>query len=329
MLQVTHTPPAVELGAGAQARPALSVVVPMCNEENSVHPLVRELVAVLEGIGVTYEIVLVDDGSRDATWERIARLAAESPAVIGVSLSRNFGHQRALLAGLQLAHGQAVVSMDGDLQHPPELIPSLYELWRQGYKVVNTQRRDEEVASRFKRFTSRYFYKLFSILAEVPMAEGNSDFRLLDRTAVDALVNLKAAELFLRGAVQWLGFPATVVSFRPERRLHGSSKYTLRKMLSFAGDAIISFSTKPLRIGIWLGIATSFLAFVEIAYVLARYFRGETVSGWASTVGILSFLFGVLFIILGIIGSYLAWIHQSLQNRPTVIIRDSVNLPRT
>ncbi len=301
----------------------------MCNEEGSVHPLVRELVAVLKGIGVTYEIVLVDDGSRDATWQRIARLAAESPAIIGVSLSRNFGHQRALLAGLQLARGQAVVSMDGDLQHPPELIPSLYEAWRQGYKVVNTQRRDEVVASRFKRLTSRYFYKLFSILAEVPMAEGNSDFRLLDRTAVDALVNLKAAELFLRGAVQWLGLPATEVPFQPERRIHGSSNYTLRKMLSFAGDAIISFSTKPLRIGIWLGIATSLLAFVEIAYVLARYFQGETVSGWASTVGILSFLFGVLFIILGIIGSYLAWIHQSLQNRPTVIIRDSVNLPRT
>ncbi|MGH8554490.1 MAG: glycosyltransferase family 2 protein, partial [Gammaproteobacteria bacterium] len=307
------TLPAVEVGAGAQARPALSVVVPMCNEEGSVQPLVRELVAVLEGIGVTYEIVLVDDGSRDATWERITRLAAAMPAVIGVSLSRNFGHQRALLAGLQLARGQAVVSMDGDLQHPPELIPSLYEAWRQGYKVVNTQRRDDEVAGRFKRFTSRYFYKLFSILAEVPMAEGNSDFRLLDRTAVDALVNLKAAELFLRGAVQWLGLPATVVPFQSERRLHGSSKYTLRKMLGFAGDAIISFSTKPLRIGIWLGIATSLLAFVEIAYVLARYFRGETVSGWASTVGILSFLFGVLFIILGIIGSYLAWIHQSLQ----------------
>ena len=306
----------------------LSVVVPMCNEEGSVHPLVREIVAVLEGIGVTYEIVLVDDGSHDATWERVTRLAATMPAVIGVSLSRNFGHQRALLAGLQLAHGQAVVSMDGDLQHPPQLIPSLYDAWRQGYKVVNTQRRDEEVASRFKRFTSRYFYKLFSILAEVPMAEGNSDFRLLDRTAVDALVNLKAAELFLRGAVQWLGLPATVVPFQPERRLHGSSKYTPLKMLRFAGDAIISFSTKPLRIGIWLGIATSLLAFGEIAYVLTRYFRGETVSGWASTVGILSFLFGVLFIILGIIGSYLAWIHQSLQNRPTVIIRDSVNLPR-
>ncbi|MGH8490470.1 MAG: glycosyltransferase family 2 protein, partial [Gammaproteobacteria bacterium] len=301
------TPPAVEVEAGAQARPALSVVVPMCNEEGSVHPLVRELVAVLEGIGVTYEIVLVDDGSRDTTWERITRLAAAMPAVMGVSLSRNFGHQRALLAGLQLAHGQAVVSMDGDLQHPPQLIPSLYEAWRQGYKVVNTQRRDEQVAGRFKRFTSRYFYRLFSILAEVPMAEGNSDFRLLDRAAVDALVNLKAAELFLRGAVQWLGLPATVVPFQPERRLHGSTKYTLRKMLRFAGDAIISFSTKPLRIGIWLGIATSFLAFVEIAYVLARYFRGETVSGWASTVGILSFLFGVLFIILGIIGSYLAW----------------------
>ncbi len=167
----------------------------MCNEEGSVHPLVREIVAVLEGIGVTYEIVLVDDGSRDATWERITRLAAAMPAVIGVSLSRNFGHQRALLAGLQLAHGQAVVSMDADLQHPPQLILSLYDAWRQGYKVVNTQRRDEEVASRFKRFASRYFYKLFSILAEVPMAEGNSDFRLLDRTAVDALVNLKAAEL--------------------------------------------------------------------------------------------------------------------------------------
>lgn len=306
----------------------LSIVVPLYNEEGNIVPLVQKLREVVASLRVSYEIVLVDDGSRDGTWARIKEAASGNSQVMGIALARNFGHQRALIAGLSYARGQGVVSMDGDLQHPPELIPQLYEAWRQGYQVVNTQRRDQEVAGVLKRSASRYFYKIFSNLAEVPMSEGSSDFRLLDRGALDALLDLRASELFLRGAVQWLGLRSITIPFEVNPRLSGSSKYSLRKMLRFSADAIISFSTKPLRMGIWLGVVTSMLAFVEIVYVVAQYFRGVTVSGWASTVGILSFLFGVLFIILGIIGSYLAWIHQTLHNRPRFIVRECTDRSR-
>jgi glycosyltransferase involved in cell wall biosynthesis len=307
----------------------LSIVVPLFNEESNVKPLVHELVSVADGLQVPYEIILVDDGSSDATWDRIKEVAADGACVIGISLLRNFGHQHALLAGLTYSHGQAILSMDGDLQHPPRLIPDLFEAWRSGYIVVNTMRRNGEAVGLFKRLTSRYFYKVFSSLSEVEISEGNSDFRLLDRCVVEALLGLRDTELFIRGAVQWLGFPSTTIAFDAGKRFSGTSKYGLRKMVKFASDAIVSFSTKPLRISIWLGFITSFLAFLEIIYVLLQYSRGETVSGWASTVGILSLLFGVLFIILGVIGSYLAWIHQALQNRPKFIIREITNLHRS
>lgn len=300
----------------------LSVVIPMFNEESNVQKLVQSLKGVIDPMKLNYEIILVDDGSKDDTWQRIAELNESDKRIRGVKLARNFGHQHALLAGLHKARGQAVVSMDGDLQHPPETIPELVAKHQEGYQVVNTCRDDVEVASFFKRKSSSTFYSVFSYLTDVKMCPGSSDFRLLDRLALDHLLALKGVDVFLRGAVSWLGFHSTTVPYVAGKRFSGESKYTLSKMVNFARNSIISFSIKPLTLGIWLGAMTSLLAFMEIIYILLQTFMGNTVPGWASTVGIISFLFGILFIILGIIGSYLARIHIALQNRPAFIISE-------
>ena len=298
----------------------LSVVVPLYNEENNVEPLVRRLTEVLECIREPYEIILIDDGSQDATWEVIKTLSSSNSRLKALGLSRNFGHQHALLAGLSHAQGQAVISMDGDLQHPPEVIPELVGAWKKGFKVVVTDRRGQEALPLFKRLTSKYFYKIFSFMSEVSLSEGSSDFRLIDRSALESLLSFRDANIFLRGSVQWLGFPSITVCYNVAERFSGQTKFSLKKMLRFAIGAVVSFSTKPLRLGIWIGIFTSALAFLEILYVLVQYVRGMTITGWASVVGILSLMFGFLFILLGVIGSYLGSIHQALQNRPKFIV---------
>jgi dolichol-phosphate mannosyltransferase len=307
----------------------LSVVVPLYNEENNVEPLVRRLTEVLEGIKESYEILLIDDGSRDATWEVIKTLSNSNSRLKALGLSRNFGHQHALLAGLSHAQGQAVISMDGDLQHPPEVIPELVGAWKKGFKVVVTDRRGQEALPLFKRLTSKYFYKIFSFMSEVSLSEGSSDFRLIDRSALESLLSFRDANIFLRGAVQWLGFPSITVCYNVAERFSGQTKFSLKKMLRFAIGAVVSFSTKPLRLGIWIGILTSVLAFLEILYVLIQYIRGMTVTGWASVVGILSLMFGFLFILLGVIGSYLGSIHQALQNRPKFIVDRHIKIAKS
>ncbi len=304
----------------------LSVVVPLYNEAENLGALLDRLLPVLDGIGAPYEAILVDDGSRDATWAGISSVAARHPALRGLRLARNFGHQNALLAGLSLASGRAVITMDGDLQHPPELVPELVRRWRNGAKVVLTRRIDGRETGYLKRASSAAFYKIFSVLSEVEMSPGSSDFRLLDRSALEQILRLGAEGLFLRGAVAWLGFAAETVPFEVAPRHAGASKYTWPRMIRFAAKAIVTYSTKPLRLGIWLGLATSGLAFLELVYIALQYARGFTVPGWASTVGIISLLFGILFIILGIIGLYIAQIHLALQRRPVFLI-DEVTAP--
>jgi polyisoprenyl-phosphate glycosyltransferase len=303
---------------------ALSVVAPLFNEAPNVPVLLRRLAAVLDSLGVGYEILLVDDGSQDATWARICDGAAASPAVRGIRLSRNFGHQNALFAGLGQARGRAVVSLDGDLQHPPELIPELVRQWEDGFDIVHTRRLDQPSTGIVKRRTSKYFYRVFSLLAEVSLSEGSSDFRLLDRKALDALLQLRDTDLFLRGAVQWLGFRAATVPFEVAPRLAGSSKYGWRRMFRLATGAILSYSTRLLHLGIWIGLLTSLLAFVELIGVVVDHAMGRTVPGWSSTIGFMLLLFGILFVLLGIIGLYLARIHRALQSRPLYIVAETV-----
>jgi glycosyltransferase involved in cell wall biosynthesis len=308
----------------AQVGIYLSVVIPLYNEESNIPALLEQLEYQLKFLQYSYEIILVDDGSNDKTWQVLHGMAEENNNIKAIKLARNFGHQHALLAGLSRAEGQAIISMDGDLQHPPSLIPKMVDSYKQGNLVVNTFRDDVEVASFFKRKTSSIFYKFFSFLTDVKVDTGLSDFRLIDRTVLLELLQLKDVDLFLRGAVEWLGFKSVTLPYKANKRFSGASKYTLSTMLKFARGSIVSFSTKPLVLGIWIGSVTSFLAFVEIIYILIQVAYGETVPGWASTVSIISFLFGVLFIVLGIIGIYLARIHTALQNRPRFIIQDEV-----
>ena len=298
----------------------LSVVVPMYNEELNVPSFVKRLVNVLNPMQISYEVLLVDDGSRDATWTEIQKICVHVSHTRGIRLARNFGHQAALLAGLHQAKGRAVISMDGDMQHPPELIPTLVDAWKTGAAVVSTVRTYSGATSLFKKATSALYYRVFSFLSEVQMAEGQSDFRLLDRSALDHLLSIQQSDLFLRGAVGWLNYPGTVIPFVAEDRQFGTSSYSLAKMLKFAKGGILAFSTKPLQVGIMLGLGTSSLSFLYLIYIFIQYFSGNTVEGWASTLGFLTLLFGVLFVMLGIIGTYIGRIYIMLQHRPPYVL---------
>jgi dolichol-phosphate mannosyltransferase len=210
--------------------------------------------------------------------------------------------------------------MDGDLQHPPAMLLDLMNAWKQGYQVVNTERKDSEDTSFFKRATSRWFYWLFSRLTGVTMNAGSSDFRLLDRRAVDALLRLGDADVFIRGLVSWLGYRTFVVSYRAERRHSGVSKFTLARMLKLSRGAMMSFSAFPLRLGIFIGFLTSGLAFVELCYILYTYAQGRVVPGWASVMTVMSLMFGVLFVLLGVIGTYIAKVYDVLKRRPRFVV---------
>ena len=303
------------MGITAPASQRLSVVVAVRDEAANIPPLVAGLLAVAPELDASLEILLVDDGSTDDTWAAVRAAAAAHPEVRGLRLARNCGQQRALVHGLATASGDAVVTMDGDLQHPPELIPRLVAAWRAGARVVHTERRGG-TGGWFKRSAARLFYGLFTRLAGFRLPPGSSDFRLLDRAAVTAVLGREDRQPFLRGAARWVGGPEATVPFVAPPRRHGSSKYGLGNQLRLAAAGILAYSTRPLRLGIWAGLATSALAFAEIGYVLLRHLSGRTVPGWASILIVVSFMFGILFLLLGILGSYLASLHERLQPRP-------------
>ena len=302
----------------------ISVVVPMFNEARNVGPLVSALEPVLQNLGMGWEIILVDDGSTDGTWEEILGNARDNTGVRGLSFARNFGHQNALLAGLKHAKGDAVVTMDGDLQHPPSVIRELVAQWQSGFPIVHTRRFESKSTGIFKRLSSKLFYRLFSALSGIALSAGSSDFRLIDRNVLSAINTMRDSGSFLRGLMMWTGYKSTTVDFQAEDRHAERTKYSLFRMLRFAGDAILSFSAIPLRIGIWIGLVTSLLAFAEIVYVLYRYGTGATVPGWASLAGIISFMFGVLFILVGIIGAYIGSIFEIVKNRPPYLIEQKI-----
>lgn len=310
--------------AETTSKPTLSIVIPLCNEEGNVALLLERLRDAVQTLGVSYEVILVDDGSRDATWSLVSEAAAADDHVKGLSLSRNFGHESAMFAGLYHSSGEAVVTMDGDLQHPPSLVPELFRAWQEGNKVVETQRLENEDASIIRRTTSRGFYKAFSFLSGLPMVQGTSDFHLVDRQVVDTILQMKDAELFLRGITHWVGFRKTIIPYRAVSRHSGETKYSLLTMVRLAGSSLFSFSMVPLQLGIWLGLITSGLAFLEFIYILVTYFRGDTVPGWASTLTVISFMFGILFILVGIIGAYLGRVLETLKNRPHFIVQDQL-----
>lgn len=299
----------------------ISVVLPCFNERKNIEVVTKGIIKHLSKMSEDFEIIIVDDGSDDGTWPAIQQLADAGTSVIGLKLSRNFSHQSALIAGLSEAQGAAVITMDSDLQHPPEVIPDLLSKWRDGFKIVTTRRIEKSApASPFKRISSKLFYRFFSFMTAVRIEEGASDFRLLGRQPLDVLLNFAHSDRFLRGSVTWMGFPTATVAYEVGERYSGRSKYDLKKMLQFATTAITSFSTRPLQVGIWLGILVGLLALMELVYVVVQALSGFTVPGWASTVGIISFLFAILFMVIGVMGLYIARIYSLLQRRPTFII---------
>jgi polyisoprenyl-phosphate glycosyltransferase len=307
------------------APPTYSVVVPAYRESGNLDRLYAELVASLDALDGTWEIILVDDGSPDDTWRVITKIHELDPRVSGLRLSRNFGHQYALIAGLAAARGDAMITMDGDLQHPPSTISSLVAEWRRGSKIVHTVRKDLASVPWTKRFTSKLFYRVFSFLSGVPLSPGMADFRLLDRQVVTEILKLKESGLFLRGLVQWVGYPSSQVEYECANRFAGTTSYSFRRMVRFAWTGITSFSVVPLRLAIVLGLATSLFAFYELFEALyTKMFTNEALRGWTSLFVLTALLFGILFILLGIIGEYIARILEEVRGRPRYIVSEIV-----
>lgn len=304
-------------------RPLLSIVVPCFNEEACIEEMARRLHDALDPIDCEWEAVFVDDGSTDATATRLEALAARDPRVGYLSFSRNFGHQMALLAGMSRARGDAVISLDGDLQHPPELIPTLVEHWRSGFDVVYTVREGNE-GHALKELASAGFYRLLRRLTGVDIPTGGADFRLLDRVVTDALLACEERFVFVRGLVPWLGFRRKAVPYAARERFAGSTKYVFARMLRFALDGVFSFSTVPLRMISFLGGITVMLGVVYGFYSIGvRLFTDSAVSGWTSLVVLVLVFSGTQLLSLGILSEYVGRIYEEVKRRPRYIVADS------
>lgn len=304
--------------------PTLSVVVPCFNEQEGIRACHERLTDVLSRMGEPYEIVYVDDGSRDETPQLLAQIQGGDPHAMVVQLSRNFGHQPAVTAGLSASTGRAMIIIDADLQDPPELIPEMVQLWRSGYKVVYGIRHSRGGESSFKLWTAKAFYRVINSLSDIAIPLDTGDFRLVDRVVVDVFLGMPERHRLLRGMWSWIGFPQVGLPYERAARFAGKTKYPLRKMLGLALDGIVSFSVVPLRLVTLLGFLSAFAAFVGIVYTLwVRLLTHSWVRGWAiSFVGML-FMAGVQMLCLGILGEYIGRIYTESKQRPLFIRRES------
>lgn len=304
----------------------ISIVVPAYNEEEALPLFYRQLKAILAALPDDHEIIFVNDGSQDRTAEILEKIAAEDPTVHPVHLSRNFGHQAALSAGLKQSRGDYTITMDADGQHPARLIPELIRLADSGYDIVLTQRIEPENKSSFKKWSSETFYKLLNKVSDTQTLPGGADFRLMNRESLNALLSLPEFHKFLRGMVSWIGFRSVILPFEVPERLAGKTKYSLKKMFRLASDAIFSFSMVPLYIGLSAGALFLLLALIEAIYVLSFWIsgKGSTLTpGWSSLMFMLLIIGAVLMIIMGFIGVYIGYIFQEVKNRPVYICRSA------
>ncbi|UKB77581.1 glycosyltransferase family 2 protein [Chryseobacterium sp. MEBOG07] len=303
----------------------ISIVIPAYNEEGNVAMIHQKIKEVFEGLSsYDFEIIFVNDGSRDSTQQKLEELSNQYDEVKFIEFSRNFGHQPAVKAGMDNALGNAVISMDGDLQHPPELIPEMIKKWEEGNDVVFTYRTYPKEISFFKRKTSDLFYKLLSSLSDVNLTKGGgSDFRLLDAKAVEVMRNFNEDDLFLRGLTSWMGFKQAGIDFTAAERLSGKSSYNLKKMFTFAFTGITAFSVKPLYLAAYLGFLFSALSVIGYGtYVIHSFIAKTEISGWASLIMTIVFFGGLQLIILGIMGIYLGKIFKQVKDRPNYIIKN-------
>jgi polyisoprenyl-phosphate glycosyltransferase len=302
----------------------IDIIIPLCNEEEALPAFHQQVCAVIDQLPYEFKLYYVNDGSTDGTQVIVGNLIEQDHRVISLELSRNFGQQAALTAGLDQAGGDIVITMDGDGQHPPELIPELIHLAESGYDVVIAQRIDDNAMS-FKSLTSRLFYRLINLIGDTNIMAGATDFRLLKKHVVVSLRSMREYHRLLRGMVAWMGFRTVILPYNQPSRLGGKTKYSLKKMLRLASHAVFSFSLIPLYLGISVGAIFMLLALVEIIYVLSFWVTGQQTSlapGWSSLMFVLLFVGGSLMITLGFIGIYVGYIFQEVKQRPIYLIRD-------
>lgn len=303
----------------------ISIVIPAYNEEGNLSEIRKAIDYVFHNLpNYKYEIIFVNDGSRDRTQVFLEEMSLSFQEVRYIEFSRNFGHQYAVKAGLDLADGNAVISMDADLQHPPALIPEMIRKWEEGYDIVYTIRKYPKSISRFKRSTSDFFYRILSKLSDVELEKGSSDFRLLDASVIDVIRDGTESDVFLRGLVKWVGFRQYAISFVAGERFAGESKYSLGKMFRFAFTGITAFSVKPLYLAAYLGFFFSLVSLLYIPYVIYSFMNHSEISGWASLIMTVVFFGGVQLIILGILGIYMGKIFKQIKGRPNYIIRSKI-----
>jgi polyisoprenyl-phosphate glycosyltransferase len=315
-------------GPGATGRRLVSVVIPAYNEEKNVPAVYQAVRSSLPGPEVC-EIIFVDDGSSDATAERIRSLRARDSSVRLIRFGRNFGQQSALLAGLEAARGAAVITLDCDLQHPPELLPRMVQAWGDGAKVVQMVRRQTAGVGFFKTSTSRVFYWFVNILSETPVVSGAADYQLLDRAVVDAVLQFKDRYPFVRGLVGWLGFPATKIEYAAPERHTGTTGYTLRKMLRLSLQAVMGLSSKPLRFSFYFGLLTAVFCVLYAAFAVVALAAGKAVQGWTSVIVMVTFLGAVQLVSIGIVGEYLARVYEQSRGVPRYVIVEGDETPAT
>jgi polyisoprenyl-phosphate glycosyltransferase len=299
----------------------LSIVLPSYYEEENIKFIYDQIVSVLPE-KEDAELIFVDDGSKDSTFEKIAELSAKDKRVKGIQLSRNFGHQVALLAGMREAKGSIIICMDADGQHPAAVIPELLKKQKEGFDIVNTRRLENKNTGWFKRASSRWFYRMINMMSDVKIEPASADFRLMTRKALDAYLEIGEHDRFTRGLVGWIGFKQAIVEFMPDERNAGLTKYTFRRMRQFAFDGITSFSSKPLRISMYMGVIVFLLAILYVIYALVMHFTGHTNPGWTSLLITILLLGGIQLFSIGIIGEYIARIFNEAKGRPHYFISD-------
>lgn len=302
----------------------ISAIIPSYNEQDNVGLMYERMTKTLSKISPDYEIIYINDCSKDQTLLRIKELAAKDTHVKYLSFSRNFGHQIAVSAGLDYCSGKAVVIIDGDLQDPPELIEQMYEKYKEGYKVVYARRTSREGETWFKKATAKIFYRLLASMTSIDIPVDVGDFRLIDQVIVKHLRNMPEKSKYIRGQISWIGYKQTFVNYHRDARIYGKTNYPLRKILRFALDGITAFSDKPLKIASGLGIVAAIVSLLALVYALVAHFCfNSTITGWTSLILSVLFIGGVQLITIGIIGEYIARINNDVRNRPLYILEEN------
>ncbi|MDP4179593.1 MAG: glycosyltransferase family 2 protein [Bacillota bacterium] len=306
-----------------------SVVVPVYNEEQVVLESYKRLKKVMDSVNESYEIIFVNDGSRDKTAFIVNEICEKDKNIKFLDFSRNFGHQLAITAGMDYTEGEAIIVIDADLQDPPEVIPKMIEKWKEGYEVVYGKRAERKGDTFFKKFTAAVFYRLLRKMTDVDIPVDTGDFRLIDRKVCIALANANERSRYIRGLISWLGFKQIGVEFSRDKRFAGETKYPLKKMIKFAFDAITSFSYKPLKIATYAGTIISITGFIYLLVIIFQaIFTKNTQPGWASLMAITIVFNGIVLLILGIIGEYIGRIYDEAKGRPLYIVRQTKNISK-